>query len=45
MAAASIMETFINETTQGKQKDFMDRNKTSLKKNLQYPFFPPNHNL
>ena len=36
MAAAAIMETFINETTQGKQKDFMDRNKTSLKKNLQH---------
>ena len=36
MAATAIMETFINETTQGKQKDFMERNRTNLKKNLQH---------
>ena len=35
MAAAAIMEAFINETTQGKQKENMEKNKSNLKKHLQ----------
>ena len=35
MAAAAIIEAFINETTQGKQKENMEKNKSNLKKHLQ----------
>ena len=36
MAAATSMEAFINETTQTKQKEYMEKNKANLKKHLQY---------
>ena len=44
MAAAAIMEAFINETTQGKQKENMEKNKSNLKKHLQYTD-PPTRDL
>ena len=40
MAATAIMETFINETTEGEQKEIMKRNKINLKRNLQNTVTP-----
>ena len=40
MAAAAIMENFINERTQGTQKEEMEKNKENLKKYLQKPAPP-----